>query len=159
MDAIIEGVKPILNKHKIAFMQVVTTQGVNTILLHESGEMIESGFLLIQHEVTKGLSAAQAAGVAITDSKRYQLGAMLGVSTEEDTDGQYGSNEHLENPEPVQLGEDTRPWMTEAQFNTALKRINSGELEVLAECKKHYRMKMAYSNTLKQAYDNFGPQN
>lgn len=87
LDAIIETVKPILSKHGLCFIQTVTSIGVETIIMHTSGEFLKSGQLLIAHEPTKGLNTAQTTGVVITYAKRYQLGAMLGISTDEDTDG------------------------------------------------------------------------
>ena len=95
LDAIIEASKPILAKHGLAALQMVNDDGIETIVMHTSGEWIGSDYLKIMSEVSKGLSSAQAVGVATTYAKRYQLGAMLNVSTEEDTDGQYGNNEGL----------------------------------------------------------------
>ena len=95
LDAIISATKPILSKHGLAAFQVVNDDGINTIILHTSGEWIGSEYLKIMSEASKGLSTAQAVGVSITYAKRYQLGALLNVSTEEDTDGQYGDNKDL----------------------------------------------------------------
>jgi hypothetical protein len=95
LDAIIAASKPVLFKHKLAAMQIVNDDGVETIIMHESGEWVGSEYIKIFPEVSKGLSAAQAVGVATTYAKRYQLGAILNISTDEDTDGQYGDNKEL----------------------------------------------------------------
>jgi hypothetical protein len=95
LDAIIEAAKPILFANNLCLFQAVT-DGVETTLLHNSGEWISSDVMTIPAEQSKGLSAAQARGVAITYCKRYQLASMLGISTEEDTDG------HIEKVEQKQ---------------------------------------------------------
>jgi hypothetical protein len=56
---------------------------------------IKSGALLITPQESKGLSLAQSMGVATTYAKRYQLGSMIGVNADEDTDGSYGDNSGL----------------------------------------------------------------
>lgn len=60
--------------------------GVRTILIHESGEFIEDA-VYVPFETKKGLSGNQVAGVTITYLKRYGRAAVLGLITEEDTDG------------------------------------------------------------------------
>ena len=99
LDAIIEAAKPILAVHGLTALQVVNDDGVETYLIHKSGEWISSDYIKIMPEVSKGLSLAQAVGVATTYAKRYQLGALLNISTDEDTDGQYGDNKDLRKPE------------------------------------------------------------
>jgi hypothetical protein len=108
LDAIIEASKPILAAHGLTAIQTVNDDGVETMILHTSGEWIGSGEIKIASEVTNGLSAAQAYGVAITYSKRYQLGAMLNISTDEDTDGQYGDNKDLHPALPELLQTDSK---------------------------------------------------
>ena len=99
LDAIIEASKPALAKHGLTAMQTVNEGGVETYILHTSGEWVSSDYIKIMPEVSKGLSLAQAVGVATTYAKRYQLGALLNISTDEDTDGQYGDNKDLRKPE------------------------------------------------------------
>lgn len=111
LDTILESVKPIMSKHKLAVMQNITDAGVETVVMHEGGEWISSGTMLIPTQEAKGLSNAQIRGVAITYSRRYQLGAMLGIATEEDEDGQQ-SNEQPDGPAkkaPVKKAADKQP--------------------------------------------------
>ena len=98
LDNIIEKTKDNLQKFGLSFVQLVSDNGVETILMHESGGFITSGNKKIPIQTTKGLSEAQAEGVAITYTKRYQLSSILGLSTDEDTDGQYFDNKNLIDP-------------------------------------------------------------
>ena len=95
LDNIIEATKHVLTANGLCVFQPISDQGIETIILHTSGEWIASDTASIPAEISKGLSAAQSRGVAITYMKRYQLGAMLGISTDDDTDGQYGDNSEV----------------------------------------------------------------
>ena len=90
LGAIIETAKPIMHKHGLSVSQLATsndgTIGVETMLMHESGEWIASSMELpIEQE--RGKSTAQVAGSIITYLRRYSLSAVLGVYADEDTDG------------------------------------------------------------------------
>ncbi len=87
LDNVIESIRQTMIVHKLWFIQKVNNEGVNTIIFNDKGETIESGYLLLPLSEQKGLSKAQEYGVVITYTKRYQLGSMLGLSLEEDTDG------------------------------------------------------------------------
>ena len=155
LDAIIETCKPVLAANGLAFFQQVTTEGVNTVIMHTSGEKIESGYLKIDYEISKGLSHAQACGVSITYSKRYQLGSMLGISTEEDTDGQYAGNENLNKPAPMKT--DSRPVLTEDYFNRCLKTMNGDDKQKAIEAYdytvKKYQLTAPQKNTLDRIFE------
>lgn len=58
--------------------------GVKCVLIHKSGHVIETDTYPFQLSNNTDL---QAEGAEITYRKRYALGAFLGMSTEEDTDG------------------------------------------------------------------------
>lgn len=154
LDAIIEASKPVLAEHNLAAIQIVNDDGIETVILHKSGEWIASDYLKIMSEISKGLSAAQAVGVATTYAKRYQLGAILNISTEEDTDGQYGDNKDLE--PATKHPEDNRPWLTEKQLQSALNRIAAGDQSVFQKTVDAFRMKKEYRKQLeeeKQQYE------
>lgn len=83
----------ILSKTKennnFALMQPIGTDengrtGVKCVLIHKSGHVIETDTYPFQISNNTDL---QAEGAEITYRKRYALGAFLGMSTEEDTDG------------------------------------------------------------------------
>jgi hypothetical protein len=90
LGAIIETAKPIMHKHGLSVSQLATsndgTIGVETMLMHESGEWIASSMELpIEQE--RGKSTAQVAGSIITYLRRYSLSAVLGIYADEDVDG------------------------------------------------------------------------
>jgi hypothetical protein len=117
LDSILECAKPIMASNDIAIIQTINNEGVETFLLHTSGEWLSSGALLITPQESKGLSLAQSMGVATTYAKRYQLGSMIGVNADEDTDGSYGDNSGLKTTA-------SKPSISESQFKQALSRAS-----------------------------------
>lgn len=90
LGAVIEASIPVMNKHGLAITQLVVggigQVGVTTILLHESGEYIETTASL-NLDSGKGKSLAQEAGSTVTYLRRYSWAAILGLYAEEDVDG------------------------------------------------------------------------
>jgi len=109
LDEMIKHCSPILTKNGLSIIQLVSNDGVNTLLCHESGESIETGSKLMPVQVSKGLSHGQAEGVIITYTRRYQYAGILNLSTDEDTDGQLGSNTGLTKPAPKK--QDVKDWV------------------------------------------------
>ena len=106
-DTLQEYVRPICSKHGISIFQSVKTDesgkvGVCTVLLHDSGEFIESDYVFcdvvipISNQGKKILTEGQATGVCITYLRRYSLNSALGINGDKDTDGSYG--EYQEEP-------------------------------------------------------------
>ena len=90
LNEILETVRPILAKHRFSVVQMVGHEEglvtVRTILIHESGESLESTMALPPAEV-KGTNEVQQMGASITYARRYMLTSLLGIAGEEDTDG------------------------------------------------------------------------
>lgn len=90
LGAIIETAQPILAKHGLAVSQLCSTDGdrvgVETVLIHTSGEWIGSTMDIPATE-ERGKSSAQVAGSLVTYVRRYALAAILGMYADEDQDG------------------------------------------------------------------------
>jgi len=92
LSGIIDHVMPLLSSNGLAIIQPMKIQDGLTVLItrliHVSGEFIESEMILPGH------NDPQKHGSLITYYKRYQLQALLGISTsEEDDDGNSASNQ------------------------------------------------------------------
>ena len=88
---IIEAIREPLATNGLAFSQFPSGQnGLTTILMHESGEYIEETMVCTPVD-----NKPQSLGSAITYARRYALGAILGISTEEDDDGNLASKEKV----------------------------------------------------------------
>lgn len=103
-DTVITYVRPILQKYGIGFMQSLTTidgkNGVTTRLFNAAGEWLEDTSILPDVQL-KGTNTAQNMGAAITYTKRYALCAILGISSDEDTDAVIGKSAPVETSRPA----------------------------------------------------------
>lgn len=115
LDVVINTVKPVLAKNGLSFLQSTGSEGesisVTTLLIHESGEWIQSDPLTLPAYQIKGGGAkeynAQGAGSSLTYARRYSLSAMLGLSSEDDDDanGQvFGGGDAKSNKTPTAKG-------------------------------------------------------
>jgi len=90
LGSVIDAARPVLAKHGLSYSQLTVgdgqTIGVETILMHSSGEWLASQISLPMME-ERGKSAAQVAGSIITYLRRYALASALGIYADEDTDG------------------------------------------------------------------------
>lgn len=99
LDEVINTAKPVLAKYGLSVLQSTGSEGesikVTSILMHESGEYIQSDELTLPAYQTKGGGVkefnAQGAGSAITYGRRYSLSAILGLASEDDDDGNHAS--------------------------------------------------------------------
>jgi len=100
LGAIIETSKTILAKNGLSVSQLPEIDNglvrITTILMHSSGEWIES-ISSLSLEDQKGLTKAQAAGSLITYLRRYSLASVLGLYADADDDG----NDHKDKKEPI----------------------------------------------------------
>ncbi len=92
LSSILEEVRPGLAANGLSVSQLCSSLneagipyvGVETILMHNSGEWISSVYHM-SVQVGKGMSLAQASGSVITYARRYALAAILGI-TQTDND-------------------------------------------------------------------------
>lgn len=92
LDNIVDAVRPLLAEHGLSIVQVPTDAesgsiAMTTILLHESGEWLESGTLIMKPVK----QTPQEIGSVLTYARRYQLSAFLSLNTGEDDDGNSSS--------------------------------------------------------------------
>jgi len=84
LDNILEAIKEPLKKANLTFIQQPLEGGkLKTVLVEiESGEFVESTM-----DILLAKNDPQGQGSALTYARRYALSAILGISTDEDDDG------------------------------------------------------------------------
>lgn len=91
LNDVLNLVRPILTKNGLSVIQSPSGDGQNisitTLLLHSSGEWIETEPLILKADK----ATAQGAGSAITYARRYAISAVLGISSEDDDDGNHAT--------------------------------------------------------------------
>ena len=103
LGAIIAGARPVIAKHGLSVSQLTFGEdgvaGVETVLMHTSGEWISSSISMpIGDE--KGKSNAQVAGSIVTYLRRYSLASILGIYSDEDGDGNKEEPERKPKSQP-----------------------------------------------------------
>jgi len=100
LDALLDSVKPVLQSHNLALVQVLETEegkvGVSTSLLHTSGHLFAFGKLMVKAD---GLTAQQVGG-AITYIRRQSIQTACGISVDLDDDGHQASAPKPQAPQP-----------------------------------------------------------
>lgn len=96
LENVVEAITHIAPKHGLSFIQYPVNQdtkvGIVTILMHSSGEFIETEPVFAK----PAKDDAQATGSVITYLKRYSLSAVFGITSDEDDDGNsatFGNNQ------------------------------------------------------------------
>lgn len=96
LDNIIETIRAPLTSCGLSFAQLPDGDGLTTILVHTSGEWMKA---------TANLKLAkedpQGQGSAYTYARRYVLSAVLGLSTDEDDDGNEASKPSVTAQKPT----------------------------------------------------------
>lgn len=101
LNEILSDSRPLLSKYGISIIQNASSDGTNssititTMILHDSGEWIESDPLVLKTDKC----TAQGAGSAITYARRYALSSILGIASEDDDDGNNASGNQSKSPE------------------------------------------------------------
>lgn len=90
--------RPVLNKHGLSIVQLPSrgedgSPTLRTTILHTSGERIEADAPLFLPK-----NDPQGQGSAITYLRRYSLASALGISDQEDDDGNSASGKQMETP-------------------------------------------------------------
>jgi hypothetical protein len=151
LASVIDAVRPHLAANGLAFVQKLhnsdNSVGVETVLIHESGEEMSCGILYIP--VTK--NDAQGLGSCVSYGKRYSLQAALGVASEDD-DGNAATKappkpieKPIEKPKGIEL-DHTIAQMASAVSYEVLKDIFRASWTI---CLKEQQI------PLKAAYDQF----
>lgn len=91
LENVVEVITETAGKHGLSFLQYPVNEdtkvGIITMLMHSSGEYIETDPIFAQPDKLN----AQATGSVITYLKRYSLAAVFGITSDVDDDGNNGS--------------------------------------------------------------------
>ena len=91
LATVLDTVKPVLARHKLGVIQMPCEvdgigPGLATMLIHESGEFVRGVIAL-----RPAKSDPQGVGAAMTYARRYGLQAVLGITADDDDDGNHAS--------------------------------------------------------------------
>ena len=114
LDGLTAAVRPVLAKHGLSYMQFPTGDGqtvsMTTLLLHESGEYIESEPFTMR----PAKADPQGIGSCMTYARRYSLQSVLGVAWEDDDDANNAS-QPTQQAKAQDANKNTRPQQKTSQ--------------------------------------------
>lgn len=91
LAAIYDEIRPLLAKNGLSYVQPISsTSGgdnivtIRNLLMHSSGEYIQSDMTMTITNENKKMNEWQAVGTAITYLRRYSIASMLGIATTDD---------------------------------------------------------------------------
>ena len=157
LGACLEAVDDALLANGIAMYQETfedtTGVTVETVFLHESGEMIRSGKL----HVPASKQDPQGYGSALTYARRYSLMAACGIAPEDD-DGNAASKapaarQQAPAPKPV----DTRPLVAAMEAATTMEELQATFKSAWKESKGDASVKQSY-DSLKAKFTSLAEQ-
>jgi len=129
LKAVIDCAKEALSNHGLSISQCPLSHegkaGVQTLLMHSSGEWIESTLLLA---CTK--QDPQAMGSAITYARRYAYQSILGIPSEDD-DGNKSMPAPKKKAQPAPAPAPKKQYLTQDQFNEIVKLAHGKDLTAL----------------------------
>jgi hypothetical protein len=104
------------------------TVSLRTVLLHESGESVESTL----HMPVKDSGNPQAVGSAITYARRYALMAALGICPEDDDGNAASKQGRLEQPVPALSGEAAAK-LVKGVTDKIIKALDNKDMETVRQ--------------------------
>lgn len=127
LDKVIEAIDETAPKHDLSFTQWAVSNeqgnvGVETLLLHSSGEFIHYDALYMKPEK----NTPQSIGSCLTYSRRYSISAIFGITSDEDDDG----NQATGNNQPKQQYNKQQNNRNTQQNNNQMKTQDKGKLEL-----------------------------
>ena len=148
LGSVIEAARKPLAANNLSVSQLVEGNdeniGVTTMLMHSSGQWLEST-VSMAIGVEKGKSAAQVAGSIITYLRRYSLASILGIYADEDGDGNAPEQKQRKQQAPAR-----KPTAT-MTLQTALEVTNSeGEMYGTIDSDKLDKMTIGIRTGLKK---------
>ena len=158
LDKLILSTREILQKNGLSVLQFPSTEdnkiGVKTMLLHESGEFIESDLLYM---IPSKANDPQQAGSLITYLRRYSYQAILNLATGEDDDGNKASQ-----GAPVNNAPSPEKWLNitkkdgspTPEWANILQAIGNGVVKSVADVRKHYKVNKEVAVELEKIIQN-----
>lgn len=116
LENVVEAVTETASKYGLSFIQMPQNNGdqvgIVTLLMHESGEWIETDPIFVRPQKQD----PQGIGSAITYLKRYSLSALFGITSDEDDDANVASGQGFQQQGGYQQQQYRQPQQQQSQM-------------------------------------------
>ncbi|MGA1046741.1 MAG: ERF family protein [Minisyncoccia bacterium] len=157
-DNVVETIDPELNSQGLGYTHTFDGQDIICTLFNAEGETITSKLTLPQ-ESLKGMNASQSMGAAITYARRYTLTAILGLVTDDDTDGVVNTPKTKQNTSQGQNMDDNKAWLNVGtpEFEKIAQFVDKYPAEQLIKfARTKYKVSKETEQTIRALYqDNY----
>jgi len=157
-DNVVETIAPELNSQGLGYTHTFDGQDIVCTLFNAEGETITSK-LTLSNEILKGMNASQSMGASITYARRYTLTAILGLVTDDDTDGVANTPKAKQNTPQSQNQapqEDNKPWLNKGsvEYKAAANSISKYTPdELIKTARLKYKVSKEVEELLRAEYN------
>lgn len=143
LDMITQSIKPILHKYGIGYVQCIGGDSVGamtitTRIFNKAGQYIEDTAYLPTVKSAKN-NEAQTLGMAIIYMRRYTLCAMLGITSDEDTDADFTPQKNiftLAGGESTPAEKETIKKLLSEKDNSGVPYFSQNDIKYYSELRK-----------------------
>lgn len=157
-DNVVETIAPELNSQGLGYTHTFDGQDIVCTLFNTEGQTITSK-LTLSTEILKGMNASQSMGAAITYARRYTLTAILGLVTDDDTDGVINTPKTKQNTPQGQNMDDNKPWLNakSPEFERVAAQVPNYSADDLVKlARKKYKVSKETEQAIRALYqDNY----
>ena len=157
-DNVVETIAPELNSQGLGYTHTFDGQDIVCTLFNAEGETITSK-LTLSTEILKGMNASQSMGAAITYARRYTLTAILGLVTDDDTDGVVNTPKTNKVVSQGQNMDDNKAWLNtkSPEFERVAAQVPNYSADDLVKlARKKYKVSKETEQTIRALYqDNY----
>ena len=157
-DNVVETIAPELNSQGLGYTHTFDGQDIVCTLFNTEGETITSK-LTLSTEILKGMNASQSMGAAITYARRYTLTAILGLVTDDDTDGVVNTPKTNKVVPQRQNIDNNKPWLNtkSPEFGRVSAQVPNYSADDLVKlARKKYKVSKETEQAIRALYqDNY----
>ena len=157
-DNVVETIAPELTVQGLGYTHTFDGQDIVCTLFNTEGETITSK-LTLSTEILKGMNASQSMGAAITYARRYTLTAILGLVTDDDTDGVVNTPKTNKVVSQKQNMDDNKAWLNvkSVEFERVSVQVPNYSADDLVKlARKKYKVSKETEQVIRALYqDNY----
>lgn len=157
-DNVVETIAPELTAQGLGYTHTFDGQDIVCTLFNTEGETITSK-LTLSTEILKGMNASQSMGAAITYARRYTLTAILGLVTDDDTDGVVNTPKTNKVVSQRQNMDDNKAWLNvkSVEFERVSAQVPNYSADDLVKlARKKYKVSKETEQAIRALYqDNY----